>query len=61
MVDEETGNFVFLSVITSKYFVYSVPIGNSCGFVITLSLMVVEANGSRSLMAMKKILCFTGR
>ena len=40
---------------------YSVPIGNSWGFVITLSLLVIEANISRSLMAMKIFLCFTER
>ena len=59
MVDEETGKFIFLSVITSKYSMYSVPIRNSCGFVITLSLIVIEADGLRSLMS--KIPCFTGR
>ena len=47
-------------MITSKDSVYSVPIGNYCGFVINLSLVVIEADGSRSLMAMN-FLCFTGR
>ena len=51
----------FLSVMTTKASVYTVPIGNSCGFVITLSLTVIEADGSRSLMAMKIFRYFTGR
>ena len=54
-------NLVFLSVMTSKDSVYTVPIGDSCGFVITLSLIVIEADGSRSLMTMKIFRCFTGR
>ena len=58
---KKRGNLVFLSVITSKDSVYSVPIGNYCGFVMTLSLMMIDADGSRSLMAMKIFLCFTGR
>ena len=61
MVDEETREFVFLSVMTTKDSVYTVPIGYSCRFMITLSLIVIEADGSRSLMAMKKIRYFTGR
>ena len=61
MVDEKTGKFGLLSVITSKDSVYSVPIGDSCGFVITLSLMVIETDGSMSLMAMKIFLCLTER
>ena len=58
---KKRGNFVFLSVMTSKYSMYSVPIGNSWGLVMTLSLIVIEEEGSRSLIAMKKNLCFTGR
>ena len=58
---KKRGNLVFLLVITSKYSVYSVPIRNSCGFVINLFLMAIEADGSRSLMAMISFLCFTGR
>ena len=61
MVDEETGEFGFLSAMTSKDSVYAVPIGNSRGFVITLSLIVIEVDGSRRLMAMKIVRCFTGR
>ena len=52
---KKRGNFVFLSVMTSKYSMYSVPIGNSWGLVMTLSLIVIEEEGSRSLIAMKKI------
>ena len=44
MVDEETGEFVLLSVITSKDSVYSVPNGNYCGLVIALSLIMIEAD-----------------
>ena len=47
--------------MTSKDSVYAVPIGNSCDFVITLSLIVIETDGSRSLMAMKNFRYFTGR
>ena len=47
-VDEETGDF-FKLVMTSKDLVYVVPIGNSCGFVITLSLVVIEADGVNGL------------
>ena len=32
---------------------YSIPIGNSCGFVIILSLMAIEADVSVSSMVMK--------
>ena len=52
---KKRGNFVFLSVMTSKYSMYSVPIGNSWGLVMTLSLIVIEEEGSRSLIALKKI------
>ena len=58
---KKRGNFIFLSVITSKYSVYSVPIGNSVGLVMTLSLMVIDAERSRSLIARNIFLCFTGR
>ena len=61
MVDEKTGELVFLSVMTSKDSAYAVPIGNFCGFVIILSLIVIEADESRSLMVMKICRCFTGR
>ena len=47
--------------MTSKYSVYSVPIGNSFGLVMTLSLMVIVAEGSRNLIARKLFLCFTGK
>ena len=47
--------------MTSKYSVYSVPIGNSWGLVMTLSLMAIDAEESRILIAMKIFLCFTGR
>ena len=47
--------------MTSEYSVYSVLIGNSLGLVMTLSLMVIDAEGSRSLIARKIFLCFTGR
>ena len=47
--------------MTSKYSAYSVPIGNSLGVVMTLSLMVIDAEESRSLIARKIFLCFTGR
>ena len=42
MVNEKSGEFGLLSVITSKDSVYLVPIGSSCRFLITLSLMVIE-------------------
>ena len=57
---KKRGN-LFLLIMTSKDSVYSVPIGNCCGVVMTLSLIVIEADGSRSLMAMKIFQCFTGR
>ena len=60
MVDKETGEFGLLSVIMSKDSVYAVPIENSYGFVVTLSLMVIEVDGSKILMAMKMFLYFTG-
>ena len=47
--------------MTSNDSVYSVPIGNSRGLVMNLSLMVIEVDGSSSLMAMKIFRCFTGR
>ena len=47
--------------MTSKDSVYSVPVGNFCRFVMTLSLIVIKADGSRSLMAMKICRCFTRR
>ena len=46
MIDEETRKFCLLSVMISKYSVYSIPIGNCCGFVLTLSLMMMEVDGS---------------
>ena len=55
------GIWDFLSVITSNDSMYSVPIGNSRGLVITLSVMAMEANESSSLMAMKIFRYFTGR
>ena len=58
---KKRGNLFFLSLTPTKDSVYSVPIGNYFGCVITLSLIVIEADGSRSLIAMKIILCFTGR
>ena len=60
MVDKETGEFGLLSVIMSEDSVYAVPIGNSYGFVVTLSLMVIEVDGSKILMAMKMFLYFIG-
>ena len=47
--------------MTSKYSIYSVPIGNSLELVMTLFLMVIDAEGSRRLIARKIFLCFTGR
>ena len=38
--------------MTSNNSVYSVSIGNSRGLVMTLSFMVMEADGSSSLIAM---------
>jgi len=60
-MNEETREFDFLSVMTSNNSVYSVSIGNSRGLVMTLSFMVMEADGSSSLIAMKIFRCYTGR
>ena len=41
--------------------VYSVPIGNYSGFVMTFHLIVMEADRSSSLIAMKILQCYTRR
>lgn len=40
---------------------YAVPIGNSVGLVITLSPMMMDAEGSSRLRTIKILQCFTGR
>ena len=61
-MNEKTGEYLFIkSAMTLKDSVYTVPIGKFCGIVITLSLIVMEADGSRSLMMMKIFRCFTSR
>ena len=52
---------MFWSVMTSNNSVYSIPIGNSRRLVITLSLMVMEVNGSSILTTKKICRCFIGR
>ena len=47
--------------MTSNISVYLVPIGNVTKLVVTLSFIVMEAEGSSSLMAIKILRCFTGR
>ena len=47
--------------MTSNISVYLVPIGNVTKLVVTLSFIVMEAEGSSSLMTIKILRCFTGR
>ena len=48
-------------MMTSNISVYVVPVWNSTGLVITLSPMVMEAEGSNILMVIQNLRCFTGR
>ena len=43
----------------SNLSVYSVPSGNSTGLVMTLSFIVMETEGSSSLMTIEILRCFT--
>ena len=61
MMNEETGELFLWSAMTSNESVYSVPNWNSKALVMTLFLIVMEADMSSSLMAMKIFRCFTGR
>ena len=51
MMDKTRGKRSFLSVITSKVYVYIVHIGNSTGWLIVVSLIVMEIDGSRNFKA----------
>ena len=61
MVYEETRIFGFLIRDDIKVFGVFCAHWKFLGFVMTLSLMVMDAEGSRSLIAMKIFLCLTGR
>jgi len=52
---------MFWSVMTSNNSVYSVPIGNSRGLVMTLTFMVMKVNGSSILTTKKIFRYFIGR
>ena len=58
---QKTAECVFWTVITSNASVYSVPIGDSTGLVMILSFMVMEVEGSSSLMVIKTLRYFTRR
>ena len=61
MFNEKQGNLIFLSMMTSNISVYVVPVWNSTELVITLSPMVMEAEGSNILMVIQNLRYFTGR
>ena len=54
-------NLVVWSVMMTNDSVYSVPMANSRGLVMTLSFVVTDTDGSSSLMAMKIFRYFIGR
>ena len=61
VMDKNRGKRCFLLLITSKMSVYAAPIGDSPGWLIVVSLMVMEIDGSRSFKVANNSRCFAGR
>ena len=61
VMDNKQGTRYSLLLITSKVSVYAVPIGDSPGWLIVVSLMVMEIDGSRIFKVANNFRCFMGR
>ena len=61
VMDNNQGTRYSLLLITSKVSVYAVSTGNSLGWLIVVSLMVMEIDGSKTFKAANNFRCFTGR